>query len=175
MMVSCELHSNFRIHSSRLSSTNSACTFVRRQTSRNSSARSLLCPYCGSTTGYGKLDLRRISTVLCCGYVGFTDWIVPLQSLAHTWRAVSRSSLLKSGRKMWRGEQEQGRLPGRVESNHTSYTISFMSLKYVKRGNKHSKLKRIFPLTTPPSALSGRLSDCTPGQVARLYLRGPEI
>ena len=68
---------NVSINKEILSSTSSACMFVRRQMSRNSSAKSFLFPYCYLSSGYGKLDLRRVSTVLCCMYNGFIACDIP--------------------------------------------------------------------------------------------------
>ena len=61
---------NISINKEILSSKSSACRFVRRQTCRNSSAKSFLCPYCYLSPWYGQLDLRRVPTVLCCVYDG---------------------------------------------------------------------------------------------------------
>ena len=58
-------------------SSSSACTFVRRQTSRSASAKSFLCPYCYLSPGYGTLYLMRVPTVLCCVYDGFIACDIP--------------------------------------------------------------------------------------------------
>ena len=46
---------------------------------------------------------------------------------------MSKSSLLKSGRKMWRGEQEQGRLPGRTAIIQHTLFFHVTAIQYEKR------------------------------------------